>query len=114
MKNATLTLNELYDHLYKILEHNYTPYGTRKKTRLANRPISAWGTEQNDAVDNIIQAIKQKVALANPDPTERLRLFTDASELNWSGVLTQVQQNELNSAVPTQERNHHPVAFVSG
>ncbi len=50
-----------------------------------------------------------------PDPAKLLCLFTDASSTHWVGALRQVDCAEIAQyAVLPLERNHSPVAFVSG
>ena len=114
MRTAIPNFSTLVAPLHELLEENYTLNKTRKKSRLLNRPISAWGDEHQAAFTSLIQAIKEQVTLATPDPTKRLCLFTDASSTHWSGVLTQVSRSELNSGKEPQLWSHSPVPFVSG
>lgn len=114
MRTALPGFSKLISPLQVLLESNYVLNKTRKKIRLANRPISAWGDEHQQAFTCLIQAIKDQVVLATPDPQRRLCLFTDASEEFWSGVLTQVTMNEFQSDKPPQDWNHQPISFVSG
>lgn len=114
MRTAIPEFSRLIAPLHDLLESNYSLNKTRKKTRLANRPISAWADEHADAFQCLIMAIKEQATLATVDPLKRLCLFTDASEPNWSGVLTQVGYTEFLMGSPPQEWNHQPIAFVSG
>lgn len=114
MRTAIPDFARLITPLHDLLESEYTKHGTRKKSRLANRPISAWGEEHGVAFVCLIQAIEEQATLATPDPKKRLCLFTDASELHWSGVLTQVTTNEFYSGDKPGNWNHYPIAFVSG
>lgn len=97
-----VVIAKLIGPLHDLLEANNSKQGTRKKTRLVNRPISSWGTEHQDAFHRLITAIQEQATLATADPEKRLCLFTDVSEPYWSGVLTQVSQSEFKSGKPPQ------------
>lgn len=114
MRTAIPNFSKLISPLHELLENNYTLYKSRKKVRLLNRPISAWGEEHQEAFHCLITAIKEQATLTTPDPHKRLCLFTDASEPHWSGVLTQVELSEFESGKPPQEWEHHPIGFISG
>lgn len=93
------------------MEENYSRHGSRKKTRIFNRPISSWEDEHQDEFQRLIEAVKEQITLATADPDKRLCLFTDASEPHWSGVLTQVTQREFKSGKAPQNREHFPVGL---
>jgi hypothetical protein len=50
--------------------------------------------------------------MASPRKGYRLQLLTDASDLSWSIVLTQVIEKDL--SLPVQDRFHEPLVFLSG
>ena len=50
--------------------------------------------------------------LAHPNFANEFCLFTDASDLHWGVVLTQL--NDKNKASKVYERHHEPLAFLSG
>lgn len=79
MRNAIPSFSKQIAPLHDLLEENYSKQGTRKKTRLVNRPISSWGTEHQDVFHQLITAIKEQATLETVDPEKRLFLFTDAS-----------------------------------
>ena len=114
MRTAIPKFAKLIAPLHELLETNYKKENTRKKTRLANRPISAWRDEHQNAFESLINAIKEQCVLATADPEKRLCLFTDASGNFWSGVLTQVDYCQFKSEKPPYEWDHYPVGFVSG
>ena len=114
MRSAIPKFAELIAPLHELLEKNYSKEKTRKKTRIANRPISAWRDEHDTAFTNLISAIKEQTILATADPKKRLCLFTDASEKFWSGVLTQVEHSQFKSEKTPNEWEHNPLGFVSG
>ena len=72
MRTAIPEYSELIAPLHSLLECNYALNKTRKKTRIANRPISAWGDEHDDAFQSLISAIKNQVTLSTPDLNKRL------------------------------------------
>jgi hypothetical protein len=57
-------------------------------------------------------ATAHSVTLTYPDPTKTLCVFTDASDLHWSGVITQCNDDQLN--LSPLEQDHQPLAFISG
>lgn len=48
-----------------------------------------WGAEQEESFNNIKHCVANAVQLKYPDPNERYKLFTDASELGIGAVLAQ-------------------------
>ena len=115
MRTAISRFSELIKPLHDLLESQYILLKSRKKSRICNRPLSAWGDEHQSAFNCLIQAITKQLTLAIPDPAKRLCLFTDASSTHWAGVLTQVDPLEVSASTsPPNEWNHQPVAFVSG
>lgn len=115
MRTAIPRFSELIAPLQGLLETQYQLHNKRKKTKLFNRPISAWGAEADNAFSCLISAISNQVKLALSDSIKRICLFTDASSTNWAGVLTQVPITDTESnLLPPQEWEHEPISFVSG
>lgn len=56
-------------------------------------------------------ALEQQVKLAHRDPNRRLCVYTDASGLEWSGVVTQVPHE--NPSLPQSDQCYRPLAFLS-
>ncbi len=52
------------------------------------------------------------VTLAYPDPKQIFCLFTDASELSWGAILTQVPEEDLE--LPIEDQHHVPLSFLGG
>ncbi|GKT33576.1 Retrovirus-related Pol polyprotein from transposon 297, partial [Aduncisulcus paluster] len=48
-----------------------------------------WGPEQQEAVEGIIDTLKKRTRLAQPDPSAEFHLYTDASCVGVGGVLFQ-------------------------
>lgn len=87
MRTAIPNISQPISSAHDLLKAFYTKHGTQKSFRLVNRPISAWGHEHLDSFTTIIPAIKDQATLIAVDPKQRHCLFTDASELCWSGTL---------------------------
>ena len=115
MRTAIPKLSQLVKLLHDLLEFQYTKHKTRKKSRVANRPISEWEDKHNDAFSSLITAIAEQVTLTIPHYKKRLCLFTDTFSTHWAGVLTQVEPKEVTkSKILPQNWNHSPISFVSG
>lgn len=114
MRTAKPNFAQLSGPLHNLLEENYTVHKTRKKSRLINHSLPAWGAEHHTAFTSLIQAIKEQVRLASADPEKRLCLFTNVSSTHWSGALTRVLMSEINSGKEPQQWTHKPTAFISG
>jgi RNase H-like domain found in reverse transcriptase/Reverse transcriptase (RNA-dependent DNA polymerase)/Integrase core domain/Integrase zinc binding domain len=71
-----------------------------------------WNDAHRVAFHNLNAAIAHSVTLAYPDQAKTLCVFTDASDLHWSGVITQCDDKEFDK--PFLEQNHQPLAFISG
>jgi hypothetical protein len=56
--------------------------------------------------------IAHSVTLAYPDPTKTFCVFTDASDLHWSGVITQCNDDQLD--LSPLEQDHQPLTLISG
>lgn len=54
----------------------------------------------------------QVVTLAHPSLQKVSCLFKDASERNWSGILSQIPQEDCDQ--PFADQLHEPLAFLSG
>jgi hypothetical protein len=52
------------------------------------------------------------VTLAHPLPNRRICVYSDASSLFWSAVITQVPPEHLD--LPPADQHHEPLAFLSG
>jgi hypothetical protein len=52
------------------------------------------------------------MTLAFPDPDKRICVLTDASDRFYAGLLTQIDEEQLD--LPMAEQDHQPLAFLSG
>jgi hypothetical protein len=52
------------------------------------------------------------MTLAFTDPDKRICVLTDASDLFYAGLVTQIDEEQLD--LPMEEQDHQPLAFLSG
>ena len=100
--------------LTSLLEQVYQKAVKRTKRAVAKVALNeiGWESEHTKAFADAKTAIGNSVTLSHPDPTKIKCLFTDASELHWSGILTQIPPDDLD--LPFHEQRHFPLAFISG
>ncbi len=79
----------------QYLTPQYSLHNARKKSRMCNRPLSAWRDEHQAAYTSLVHAITQQVT---PDPVNLLCLFADASSTHWAGMMTQMDHAELTTS----------------
>ena len=60
------------------------------------------------AFNHLRELLMEYPILRYPDPVQRYILYTDASGIGWSGVLTQEHMDEKGKV------KHHPICYVSG
>ena len=98
----------------KALENVYELAGSRKKKKKSGIVLdnTIFGQKEKDCFDNMKTELHYAATLAHPDPEKSLCLFTDASDKHWSGVLTQIPENEKDQ--PFEEQHHEPLSFLSG
>lgn len=114
MRSAIPEFSKVISPLATFLEKVYTAAG--KRTRLAVSKIRlqslSWAEDQENAFRACKRALECQVRLAHVDYTKRLCVFTDASDLLWAGVITQVPVSDIPYAV--SEQQHEPLPFFSG
>lgn len=100
--------------LSEFLEKVYKHVGKRTKRSVAGVLLSqlGWSGKEDEAVYKFKKAVERQVILPHRDITIRICVYTDASELLWSGVVTQVLLADLNKAHGDQ--THQPLTFLSG
>ena len=67
-----------------------------------------WTPQCQKAFDHLRELLMEYPILRYPDPRRGYTLFTDASGIGWSGVLTQEYQDEKGRS------KYHPICYVSG
>ena len=73
-----------------------------------------WTEKCQKSFDNLRQLLMQHPILKYPDQTKPYVLFTDASKIGWSGVLTQPYTEQSESSGRSRKPKYHPVCYVSG
>ena len=83
-------------------------YGkSKKRTSNSIRKIIV----DSKAFTSLQESLRDAVKLFYPNPDKALCVFTDASDVHWSGIVTQVDPDQLSS--PLEEQRHEPLAFSS-
>ena len=82
---------------------------SRPLTKLTCHNISfEWTDQCAKAFNHLRELLMEYPILRYPDPTQGYILYTDASGIGWSGVLTQEHLDEKGKA------KNHPICYVSG
>ena len=84
---------------------------SQKTSRLRHK-ILDWTSQDEEAFLRLKLIISRSVTLNHPDEAKTMCLFSDASDLHWGLVLTQIDPKELKKSVKYQK--HEPLAFLSG
>lgn len=115
MRRAIPEYNKHIAPLHKAMEDIYQ-MADGKRTRKAVSKIilqsTVWTKDLQYSFEDLKHAIYGAVELAHPDPEMQLCLFTDASDLHWSGVLAQIPRSDKD--VPFDEQRHSPLSFRAG
>jgi RNase H-like domain found in reverse transcriptase len=85
-----------------------------KKTAAAVSLLHLWGPEEQAAFKDLQAAIIDSMTLAFPDPDKRICVLTDASDRFCAGLVTQVDEEQLDLPLPMEEQDDQPLAFLSG
>ena len=82
---------------------------SRPLTKLTRHNISfEWTDQCAKAFNHLRELLMEYPILRYPNPTQGYILYTDASGIGWSGVLTQEHLDEKGKA------KNHPICYVSG
>jgi hypothetical protein len=71
--------------------------------------LHLWVTEEHAAFKYLQAAIIKSMTLAFPDPDKRICILTDASDRFYAGLVTQIDEKQLD--LPMVEQDHQPLAF---
>lgn len=114
MRSAIPDFSSIIRPLSAMLEKAYTLAGKRTKRAMSNIQLSQidWGSPKIAALDKCKEALINQVTLSHRDESLRLRVFTDVSDLVWSGIVTQVPFADLPK--PHIDQRHQPLCFLSG
>lgn len=113
MRHAVPRFAELTTPLLELLQHARAIAKSDRNAawrRVALCDIG-WSAESVDAFNRLRRALVQAIALAHPDPDKVFVVTTDASDIAWSGVVTQVGVDEVDLKLADQR--HVPIAFIS-
>lgn len=117
MKSLRSTLpqfQELVAPLHTFLEALYTHIG--KCTKRTVSPISldklGWNSSLTCSFGACKTAIADRATLGHRDRSKHLCIHTDASDTNWSGLVTQVPYADI--SLTHNEQADVPLAFHSG
>ena len=111
MRNSIPSFAEAIEPLQSVLKSCQKEAGSAKGTRLRKIPLE-WTEQMNKAFENVKKLIENAVRLAHPDFEKQFCLFTDASDLHWGVVLTQVTRIDDQECITKQ--SHEPLSFLSG
>ena len=97
--------------LNKVLEEAFETSGKRTKRSIKNALSTlSWGTTHLNAFCDLQDTLHNAVKLSYPKPGMKICIYTDASEIFWSAVVTQCTPESLE--LPLEERRHEPLAFL--
>lgn len=111
VKTAIPNFAKLTSALHDFMERIYQRINSRTKRSVARVSLQAcnWGSDESTAFQQCKHALAESVTLAHRDETKRLCLYTDASDLFWSAIMTQVPHEDL--SLPHAEQRHAPWLF---
>jgi hypothetical protein len=80
-----------------------------KKSAAAVSLLHLWGPEEQAVFKDIQAASMKSMTLAFTDPDKRICVLTDASDRFYSGLVTQIHEEQLD--VLMEEQDHQPLGF---
>jgi RNase H-like domain found in reverse transcriptase/Reverse transcriptase (RNA-dependent DNA polymerase) len=83
-----------------------------RKAAAAESLLRLWRPEEQAAFKDLQAAIMESMTLAFPDPDKRICVLTDASDIFYAGLVTQIHEEQLD--LPMEEQDHQPLAFLTG
>jgi hypothetical protein len=89
--------------------------GNSRKTKKAAAAVSLphlWGPEEQVDFKDLQATIIESMTLAFPNPEKKICVLTDASDLFYAGLVTQIDEEQLD--LEMEEQVHQPLAFLSG
>eukprot|EP00171_Calliarthron_tuberculosum_P018945 IDg18945t1 len=113
MKSAIPDFQNLISALDKLMESIY--HKAKKRTRRATATFlldaMEWKNNYKMHFEICKQELAEKCTLVHGDSSKRLFIYTDANYYAWSGILSQVPQEDF--LLPVSRHHHEPLAFVS-
>ena len=91
------------------MERVYDRAGKRTKRAVSRVLLSTldWGKTELDAFKQCQQSLAHQVTLAHRDSTQRLCVYTDASDMAWSGIVSQVPLEDVHKPHAAQRHSPH-------
>jgi len=111
LRNYIFDYARIFHPLQLLLLSHTSEAGTLKGSKLSKLPLNFTKSDS----ENFLKCkapLLNCAQMASPRKGYRLQLLTDASDLSWSIVLTQVIEKDL--SLPVQDRFHEPLVFLSG
>jgi hypothetical protein len=109
-------LAEVAGPLQRLLEQKMKGASTRTNAAATRQGITSeeWSPDCAEAWEATRRLLSESVKLAHPKPEEEYAtlVFTDASDLHWGVMVTQVPHEDL--VLPVEKMRHAPLAFLSG
>jgi hypothetical protein len=110
-------LAEVAGPLQRLLEQKMKGATTRTKAAAAQQGITSeeWSPECAEAWEATRRLLTESVKLAHHKTSEEgyaTLVFTDASDLHWGVMVTQVPTEDL--GLPVEQMRHEPKGFLSG
>jgi len=90
-----------------------TGSSNRKAMNKIQLSAIGWDEAHRESFQNAKEIVERAVELAHPDPEKTLCLFSDASDLHWAIMLTQIPEGDL-AVKETNRQRHEPLVFLSG
>ena len=111
MSRSIPDYNRLIAPLQDIYEAALKQATSRRKSAAAKMVLSAfgWNEEHEAAYDRVNAALAKQVLLAYPRSDWMQCMFTDASEIHASGLITQIPPEDVGK--PFHEQRHEPLGF---
>jgi RNase H-like domain found in reverse transcriptase len=113
MRSAIQRFAERVSPLQAVLKNVFD--GKTRRTKKAARAVALeqlWGDGAREAFKDIQSVIADSMTMAYPDPSKRICVLTDASERFYAGIVTQVDESQLD--LPIEQQDHQPLSFVYG
>ena len=97
MSTAVPILHQQVAPLRALLEKAYGKVGSRKKRAVKKVRLLyiGWDDTCNNAFEQVRDSLCNAVKIAHRDPNKVICVHTDASDIFWSGIVTQCNSDEL-------------------
>lgn len=94
------------------MESVYVNAGSWKTSAVARVILdkAGWSETESDAFQRAKSALEHRMTLAYRDSNCHLRVFIDASDFLWSGIVTQISVVDLSR--PHVDQRHQPICFL--